>query len=556
MVLIRNTKCECGHQNPVGTVLCEACGKPLDEELAASDSVLEMRYDGMARRSQKPHPNPVDRVWNFFSSVRVAVWLIVITLAAAALGTIFPQESAFVNLTDPAAYYRENYGTIGAVYHALGLSRTFESWWFITLMVMIGASLVICSLDRVLPLYRALTRQQVRKHLQFITRQQVVYVGPISGDAEEWTARFAEILRRKRYKVRTDGDALLAEKNRFSRWGPYVIHIGLIVFLLAVLMRGVIPGWYMDEYVGLDDGEIEQIPRTNYFVKSLGFHIDFYSDEELPEHLKGQLRVKQFTTKAILYECVAYCDDAAREPELKEAAAHDIRVNSPLSYRGLRLYQYDFAEAPRLISVRPTLVDKRTGQSYGPFELPMRHPPLTYSVGPFTLELRDSFPEFGLDENGEPVTLSREPNAPAFVFVIKGPDLPPEGLPYLYFPREADRQRFGQDRINGAAAEMFDIRVMSMEDVEFSTYTSYLNVRVDRGMPYVWTGAAITMIGLVMGIYWNHRRIWLRIDDGVLSLGAHTNKNRFGLRAEVAAALAKAGIEVDAKALDNRRKET
>jgi cytochrome c biogenesis protein len=77
---------------------------------------------------------------------------------------------------------------------------------------------------------------------------------------------------------------------------------------------------------------------------------------------------------------------------------------------------------------------------------------------------------------------------------------------------------------------------------------------MDRGMPFVWTGAAITMIGLVMGIYWNHRRIWLRIDDGVLALGAHTNKNHYGLRTEVAAALRKAGVAVDAKALDNRRK--
>ena len=551
--MIQNTKCECSHQNPVGTVLCESCGKPLDEELLNSDTVLEMRYDGMARRSQKSQPGLIDRVWNFFSSVKVAVWLIFITLVAAALGTVYPQESAFVYLENPAQYYRDQYGWTGALYHALGLSRTYESWWFIGLLVMIGTSLVVCSLDRVLPLYRALTRQQVRKHLQFITRQQVVYTGPIEGDAEQWVASFAAILRRKRYKVRTDGAALLAEKNRFSRWGPYVIHIGLIVFLLAVLLRGV-PGWYMNEYIALDDQEIEPVPGTNYYVKSEGFTVEYYSDEELPDRLKGTLRPKRFNTKAVLYECVDACNDATREPELVKVAEHDIQVNHPLVYRGLKLYQFDYAEAPRLISVRASLVDRRTGAPYGTFDLPMRNPPLTYRAGPYTLELKDSFPEFGLDENGEPTTLSRDPNAPAFAFVIKGPDLPPEGEPFLYFPREADRQRFGQDRINGKMAERFDIRVTSMEDVKFSVYTSYLNVRMDRGMPFVWTGAAITMIGLIMGIYWNHRRIWLRIDDGVLSLGAHTNKNRIGLRQEVAAALGKAGIAVDAKSLDNRRK--
>ena len=27
-----NTKCECGHQNPTGTTLCESCGNPLIDD--------------------------------------------------------------------------------------------------------------------------------------------------------------------------------------------------------------------------------------------------------------------------------------------------------------------------------------------------------------------------------------------------------------------------------------------------------------------------------------------------------------------------------------------
>jgi cytochrome c biogenesis protein len=69
-------------------------------------------------------------------------------------------------------------------------------------------------------------------------------------------------------------------------------------------------------------------------------------------------------------------------------------------------------------------------------------------------------------------------------------------------------------------------------------------------MPYVWVGAAISMIGLIMGFYWHHRRIWLRIDNGRLAIGAHTNKNWFGVRKEVAQILHKSGIEVDPKTLE------
>jgi cytochrome c biogenesis protein len=60
------------------------------------------------------------------------------------------------------------------------------------------------------------------------------------------------------------------------------------------------------------------------------------------------------------------------------------------------------------------------------------------------------------------------------------------------------------------------------------------------------------MLGLVMGMYWQHRRIWLRIDDRALLLGGHTNKNWLSIRRDVAAALAGMNVHVDQKALENK----
>ena len=51
-----------------------------------------MRYEGSARRSQTYNKTIIDKIWNFFSSVKIGVTLIVITLIASAVGTIFPQE--------------------------------------------------------------------------------------------------------------------------------------------------------------------------------------------------------------------------------------------------------------------------------------------------------------------------------------------------------------------------------------------------------------------------------------------------------------------------------
>lgn len=540
--MFQNTKCECGHQNPPDTLLCESCGKPLHED-GSSDEPLEMRYDGMARRSQKRNPNPIDRIWSFFSSVRNAIILIIITLVGAALGTIYPQGNN-------AQYYEENYGWGGKLYDQLGLSSMYDSWWFVGLLVMIGTSLVVCSLDRVLPLYRALSKQQIRKHLSFVTRQKTTYSGKFEGDAEKWVETLAGRLRKRRYSVHTDGSALLAEKNRFSRWGPYINHIGLIILLLALLAR-TIPDWKMDQTIAVRDGETVQIPDTNYYVKNEKFTVEYYDEKDLPDRLKSQERPKLYKTEAVLYECVEACGEPGIEPKLEQVKEQDIIVNHPLSYKGVKLYQIGYDDEPLLQKVMPVIEDKGTGEVYGPFELPMKNPQTSFKVGPYTLELRANYMEFALNDKGDPVTLSREPKAPAFIFMMKGPGLAEGGEPYMYFPLQKDKERFSQDQINRDLASKVEIRVDGMENVSFSAHTSYLLIRVDRALTYVWIGLGICMLGLLMGAYWHHRRIWLRIDGGVLSLGAHTNKNHFGMRSDVAWALQQMGITVEKEKLDN-----
>lgn len=550
MLLPVNTKCDCGHQNAVGTVLCESCGKPIDQEIMDSNEPLEMRYDGVARRSQKANPDLLDKIWNFFSSVKIAIYLIITTFVGAMFGTIFPQASTFINNFDASTYYEEKYGLVGKIYYMLGLHNTYNSWWFITLLVMIGTSLVICSIDRVLPLYRALNKQQIRKHLSFLKRQRTTFTGQIDGDATLWVQEYGQALQKKGYKVHIDGTALLAEKNRFSRWGPYINHIGLILFLLSLLARSI-PGWNVDSYVKVVDGDTVPISGTNYYVKSEGFKMDLYSNEELPESLQNTGRVKNFETNAVLYKCESNCNDDFEQPQLTEVLRHTILINDPLRYQELKLHQFDYDLSPRINAVSPMIINKETGEEFGPFYLPMVNPELHYEVGPYTLDLIDKYMEFSINNSGEPITLSRDPNAPAFIFNVKGPNLKESGEVFMYFPLEKDKVRFSQDTINRELSDKIVIKVQGMENVEFSEATTFLNVRIDKAVKYLWIGAIISMIGLLLGTYWQHRRIWLRIDENILTLGAHTNKNWYGMRADTSYAFQKVGMKVDPKSLDN-----
>jgi cytochrome c biogenesis protein len=58
------------------------------------------------------------------------------------------------------------------------------------------------------------------------------------------------------------------------------------------------------------------------------------------------------------------------------------------------------------------------------------------------------------------------------------------------------------------------------------------------------------MIGLVLGFYFQHRRIWLRYEDGMLHLAAHTNKNWFGLRKEIEKIVSESNIGLNIANMD------
>jgi cytochrome c biogenesis protein len=513
--MIENTKCECGHNNPVGTILCEYCGKPLDEAIQ-SDAPLEqeMRYEGKARRSQRLPFSWFDRVWNFFSSVRVAVLLILLTLIAAGIGTILPQEKFIPSLT-PETYYTEQYGVFGTLFYMLGFSDLYASWWFFLLVSMIGISLVICSLDRVIPLWSALQRQTVIKNIHFITRQRLSHQENVAaGNKEELLTALEKQLQRKSYHVRRDGDALFAEKGRVSRWGPYINHIGLILFLFGVLLRYV-PGWYLDEQLFIREGETKRVPGTQYYLKNERAFAEVYAEKELPASVENGVVVKKYQTDAILYE---------KDPvtgELKPVHKQSILVNHPFTYQGLSLFQSDFRPF-ELDAISFHVLEKATGKEQGTFTVDLDdiHPQQMYPVGSqMEVRLLEYYPDFAMEED-RPVTRSQNPNQPAFIFEVKEKGKATAERTWVIAGQNLD----DLSKQNRYAVDLEQIHTVN---------ASGLMVRIDKSLPVILSGGVITMVGLVLGFYWQHRRVWVRVVDGVCYLGAHTNKNWYSLRRDL-----------------------
>ena len=214
-------RCECGHDNPIGTKLCAVCGRALTEE-EKQKKLADMRYDGIAIRSKTHNKSIIDKIWNFFSSVKVGITLIILNLVAASIGTIFPQEF-YINAATEAEkkmYYEDLYGSIGSLYYNLGLSDLYSSWWFQVLVWLLGVSIIVASIDRGIPLHKNLKNQRVKRHANFMKRQRVIAEGMPSDSQEQTLELVEEKLKALRYNVRREGSALMAEKNRLARYGP------------------------------------------------------------------------------------------------------------------------------------------------------------------------------------------------------------------------------------------------------------------------------------------------------------------------------------------------
>lgn len=78
-----------------------------------------------------------------------------------------------------------------------------------------------------------------------------------------------------------------------------------------------------------------------------------------------------------------------------------------------------------------------------------------------------------------------------------------------------------------------NIYKMKFSNVE-TRHMSGLTIRYDRTIPILIVGGIIFMIGVAIGSYWNHRRIWVeQLADGTIRLAAHTNKNWFSMKKDL-----------------------
>lgn len=165
------------------------------------------------------------------------------------------------------------------------------------------------------------------------------------------------------------------------------------------------------------------------------------------------------------------------------------------------------------------LENKKTGKTYGEIKVNLFNPKSSYDLGNgYKVDMVEYFPNFKLDENDQPTTENSIPDNPAFVFKMFTPETPKGETAFIGIRKNVEA---GDNKYK-----------MSFSGIETKN-VSALTVKKDRTLPIIIIGGIIFMLGVVQGLYWNHRRIWIQQRNGQLWIAAHTNKNWFGLKREM-----------------------
>jgi len=471
----------CGGPVPEGAHFCPSCG----------GAVGDLERPKVERAGPGPWVEFLDQAWDFFASTKVAAVLIVLIALASAAGSLIEQETLYQDWRPPAMYYPVRYGEfLGSLYMKTGLTHTYSSVWYTTLVLLVVVSLVICSLQRLIPLHRVLTHPQVWKVTAFVQRQEVA--GQTRGTLDAVEAQ----LRKLGYKTIRDRECLYGDKGRLSRYGPYIIHIGLIVVALAAFAKGL-PGWDLSRDVWVPDGQTAKVPDTDFAITNHKFTMDLYPNGA----------PSRFATDAGIV-------DGGRE-----VLRQTIEVNHPLAYKGWEIYQASFRKEPGVARIR--VMGAAAKQAVGTIEVDLKQPDPEYMLSEkIKLLVRSYYHDFAID----PVT-KEGTNAS---FDVKNPVLMGE------FVNRQTGEVLGRAAlvILATSAPVFEGPLyLEVEHVE-TRWFSALKLHKDRTTPYMYAGLSIVMLGMLITFFLFHWQIWVREENGEILLGGRAYKSKFGLKQE------------------------
>ena len=410
----------------------------------------------------------------FFSSVKLAIVLIILITLASILGTLIPQGRG-------AAEYTARYGSLSGFITALQLTRLYQSAWYLGLLLLFALNIVVCSVIRIGAKWRRAFGPAEAADAQSLMTSKVKGRFRSGLSLAAAGERIAGLLRARHYRVTRSASGgsvvLLARKRRLGGLGSDVVHLGLLVILIGGFTSGFAG---RRSELALREGETVDVPRAGFSVRLDKFDTEYYA----------QGGVKDWKSTVTVIENGV--------PVLTRV----VEVNHPLIHRGVSFYQssygWDWA-APRLeLEVR-----KRADASFS--RTVSLKPGERAAVGDpdvSQISVRSFVPDFVIGEGNKIQSRSQEPRNPAaLVEAWKGEERVFSGWIFAKYPD------FGQG--HGAGQSPLAVVLKTYEAAQYSV----LEAARDPGANLIWLGSLLVTAGLFLAFYWPPREIRVVLEE-------------------------------------------
>lgn len=463
--------------------------------------------------------------WTQLTSMRTALFLLLLLAVAAVPGSLFPQRPA--NPSVVTQYIKDN-PDYGKLLDTLQLYDVYSSAWFSAIYILLFISLIGCVVPRAIAHYKAMRSQPPRtpKRLSRLPEYGTLVVPADAGlPASDAIGSAAALLKKRGYRVEVRDDdgarpSLGAERGFLKEVGNLVFHTSLIGVLVSVAVGGLfgysgqrilVEG---DTFVNTLVGYDQFTPGTNFQSSQLqpySIQLDKFA-VTFDRESRGKFgQPIDFTADVTTKETP---DSPARQEVLK--------VNEPVTLGGTSIYLTGNGYAP-LVTVRDgagnvafqgPVVGKLQGENYYSsvvIKVPDAKPDQLGFAGFFlpTAFITDE----GVSFSGDPELINPQLTLNSY-FGDLGLD---DGAPQNVFELDVkDLTPLNARNLDAGGITLAPGTTFTLPDgkgsISFDGVKRYVGVDIHHnpGQLYALIFALLAVAGLIISLYVNRRRVWIR----------------------------------------------
>ncbi len=462
--------------------------------------------------------------WRQLTSMRTALILLLMLGVAAIPGSLIPQRDQ--NPMKVAEYF-SNSPTLAQWMDKFSLFDVYGSPWFSSIYILLFISLIGCVLPRSLEHFHA-SRALPPKTPRNLDRMEFY---------SSWKSKGNEIdiaqsaLKSARFRIRTEGNSLSAEKGFTRETGNLFFHLSLILILVGVGI-GSLFGMRGEAIVNVGERFIN-VPTT---YDSLTFG-KLLSEKDLPPFVitvdKFVAKYNTLTNAPEDYTLNLSVVEKPGEPPVKKV----VKVNSPLSFGSTNVYLQANGYSP-IVTVRdsdgnvalqgpiPFLPQDGNLRSIGAIKVPDADPQIGFVATFLPTQARDAV------RGG--ISVFPEALDPKMLFSIWRGDLGlNSGIPQSVYRIDTSKmERIGLESLKPGESFSYD-----GGSITFEGFVPWVNLQVvrDPGKNYALLGGIVAILGLLASLFTRRRRIWIRIkESGEVEVAGLAKNAAPGLEVEIA----------------------